>query len=159
MAIPSAARRWSSGTFLLLLHANAMWRTAFSNAESADVNVELSKSANQSAPMHSQSSGGFALIPIRISEDDKNELLSKLLQRFRIEDSGPVHPPHQCLKLCLRSVRVFSTHLTGAAVCIPETETESASPDFVRLLGRAGQLGKNGAFSFGKAWCGKEKSI
>ena len=33
-------------------------------AKNADVNVQLSKSANESAPVHSQRSGGFALIPI-----------------------------------------------------------------------------------------------
>jgi hypothetical protein len=89
-----------------------MWWTAFSIAESAEVNVQLSKSANQSAPMHSQFSGGFALIPMGGSEDDKNELLSKFLQCFGIKNSRPLHPQHQCLKLFLRGERVFSTHLT-----------------------------------------------
>jgi len=61
-----------------------MWWSAFSIAESAEVNVQLSKSANESAPMHSQFSGGFALIPMGGSEDGKNELLSKFLQCFGI---------------------------------------------------------------------------
>ncbi len=41
-----------------------MWRTALGIAESADVNVQLSKSANEGAPVHSQHSGGFALMGI-----------------------------------------------------------------------------------------------
>lgn len=71
-----------------------MWGTAFRIAENADVNVQLSKSANESAPVDSQRSGGFALIPIDLSEDDKNKLLSKFFQRFGIEDARPVHPQH-----------------------------------------------------------------
>jgi hypothetical protein len=68
-------KRQSPGNFLLLLGANTMWRTAFGIAENADVNVQLSKSANESAPMHSQRSGGFALIPIDFSQDDNDKLL------------------------------------------------------------------------------------
>jgi len=41
-----------------------MRRTAVGIAESADVNVQLSKSANEGAPVHSQHSGGFALMGI-----------------------------------------------------------------------------------------------
>jgi hypothetical protein len=95
-----------------VLRANSTWWMAFCIAESAEVNVQLSKSANESAPMHSQFSGGFALIPIGSSEDANNELLSKFLQCFGIKDSCPLHPQHQCLKLFLRGERVFSTHLT-----------------------------------------------
>ncbi len=67
----------SSGAFLLLLQANAMWGTAFGIAENVNVDVQLSKSTNESAPVHSQCAGGFALIPIDLSEGDKNKLLSK----------------------------------------------------------------------------------
>ena len=82
-------------------------------AKNADVNVQLSKSANESAPVHSQRSGGFALIPSRpLLENDKDKLLSKFSQRFGIEDARPVHPQHQCLKLRLRRIRVFDTCLT-----------------------------------------------
>ena len=88
-----------------------MWRTALGIAESADVNVQLAKSANEGAPVHSQHSGGFALIPIDISENDKNKLPSKFSQRFVIEDARPMHPPHQCLKLGLGGIRMFSTHV------------------------------------------------
>ena len=57
-----------------------------------------------------------------------------------------MHPQHQCLKLRLRGIRAFSTHLepggalASASWCnLPEfqcLETEIAPPDFVRLLGR-----------------------
>jgi hypothetical protein len=73
----SSGQAASSGTFLLPLHANAMWRTTFGIAESADVNVQLSKDADESATVHSQRAGGFALIPIDLSEDDKNKLFSE----------------------------------------------------------------------------------
>ena len=56
-----------------------MRRTAFGIAESAIVDVQLSKAANQSAPVHAQYSGGLALIPVDISENDKNKLLFKIL--------------------------------------------------------------------------------
>jgi len=56
----------SSSDFFLLLHASAMRRTAVGIAESADVNVQLSKSANEGAPVHSQHSGGFALMGILV---------------------------------------------------------------------------------------------
>ena len=67
----------SSGAFLLLLQANATRGTAFGIAENVNVDVQLSKSTNESAPVHSQCAGGFALIPIDLSEGDKNKLLSK----------------------------------------------------------------------------------
>jgi hypothetical protein len=79
---PVPFRFRSSGNFFLLLHANAMRATAFGIAGSADVNVQFSKSATESAPVHSQRSGGFALIPIDLSKDNKNKLLSKFIQRF-----------------------------------------------------------------------------
>jgi hypothetical protein len=104
-------RPQSSGNFLLLPHADAMWGKAFDITEKADVNVQLSKGANESAPVHSQRSGGFAFIPIDLSENDKDKLLSKFFQRLGIEDARAVHPQHQCLKLRLRSVRMFSAHV------------------------------------------------
>jgi len=107
-------RRQSSGDFFLLLHAGATWRTALGIAQSADVNAQLPKSANEGAPVHSQSSGGFALIPIDIPEDDKDKLLLKFSQRFGIEDARPVHPEYQCLKLAFRGIRMFSTHVQPA---------------------------------------------
>jgi hypothetical protein len=104
------ASAWSSDVSVLLRRANAMWRPAFGIAESADVNIQLSKSTNKSAPVHSQHSSSFALIPFDISENGKNELLSKFCQPFEIEYACPMHPPHQCLKLTFRGVRMFSTH-------------------------------------------------
>jgi len=53
----------------------------------ADVNVQLSKNANQSAPVHLQCSGGFAFVPVDISENDKNKLLLKFFQSFVIQDA------------------------------------------------------------------------
>ena len=88
-----------------------MWATALGIAENVDVNVQLSKSANESAPVDSQRSGSFALIPIDLLENDKDKLLSKFFQRFGIEDARPVHPQHQCFKLRLRRIRVFSAHV------------------------------------------------
>jgi len=97
-----------------------MRATAFGIAGSADVNVQFSKSANESGPVHSQRSGGFALIPIDLSKDNKNKLLSKFAQRFGIEDARPVHPQHQCLKLRLRGIRMSSTHVEpGEALASP----------------------------------------
>jgi hypothetical protein len=64
-------RLWSSGHSFLLLHANAMRVTAFGIAGIADVNIQFSKGANKSAPVHSQRSGRFALIPIDLSKDNK----------------------------------------------------------------------------------------
>jgi hypothetical protein len=85
--------------------------TAFGIAGIADVNIQFSKGANESAPVHSQRSGRFALIPIDLSKDNKNKLLSKFAQRFGIEDACPLHPQHQCLKLRLRGICMFSTHV------------------------------------------------
>jgi len=84
----------SSGNFFLPLRANAIRATACGIAGSGDVNVQFSKSANESAPVHSQRSGGFALIAIDFSKDNKNKLLSKFVQRFGIEDARSVHPQH-----------------------------------------------------------------
>jgi len=56
-----------------------MRATAFGIAGDADVNVQFSKSANESAPVHSQRSGGFALIAIDLSKDNENKLLSKFI--------------------------------------------------------------------------------
>jgi len=85
--------------------------TAFGIAESADVNVQLSQSANESAPVHLQYSGRFALIPVDLTENDKNKLLFKFFQRFVIQDACFVHSPHQRLKLGLCGIRLFSTHV------------------------------------------------
>ena len=101
----------SSGHFFLLLQANAMRVTAFGMAGIAAVNIQFSKGANEGAPVHSQRSGRFALIPIDLSKDNKNKLLSKFAQRFGIEDACLVHPQHQCLKLGLRGIRMFSAHV------------------------------------------------
>ena len=101
----------SAGDFFLLLHASAAWRTALGIVQSTDVNLQVPKSTNEGATVHSQRSGGLALIPIDISEDDKNKLLLKFSQRFGIEDARPVHPQHQCLKLRLRGICLFSTHV------------------------------------------------
>ncbi len=78
----------------MLLHANATWRTALGIAQSADVNVQFPKSANEGAPVHSQRSGGLALIPTESSQDHKDKLLLKFFQRFGVEDARPVHPEH-----------------------------------------------------------------
>ena len=88
-----------------------MRRTAFGIAESAIVDVQLSKAANQSAPVHAQYSGGLALIPVDISENDKNKLLFKFFQRLVIQDACSVHTAHQRLKLGLCGIRMFSTHV------------------------------------------------
>ena len=85
--------------------------TAFGIAESAIVDVQLSKTANQSAPVHAQYSGGFALIPVDISENNKNKLLFKFFQRLVIQDACSVHSAHQSLKLRLCGIRIFSTHV------------------------------------------------
>src|SRR5713226_1664946 len=106
----------SSGDCFLLRHASAVWATAFGVAESADVNVQLSKNANQSAPVHLQCSGGFAFVPVDISENDKNKLLLKFFQCLVIQDACPVHPPHQRLKLGLRHTYVFDPCLTQGGV-------------------------------------------
>jgi hypothetical protein len=86
--------RASSDVSILLLRASALWRTAFGIAEGADINIQLSKGANESAPVHSQHSSGFALIPVDISENDENEVPFKFSQRFVINDACPMHPPH-----------------------------------------------------------------
>ena len=99
-----------SSDFSVLLRPNATGRATFRIAEGTDVNIQLSKSANESAPVHSQHSSSFALIPFNISENGKNELLSKFCQPFKIEDACPMHPPHQCLKLTFCRIRMFSTH-------------------------------------------------
>jgi len=88
-----------------------MRRTAFGIAESAIVDVQLSKAANQSAPVHAQYSGGLALIPVDISENDKNKLLFKFFHRLVIQDACSVHSAHQRLKLGLCGIRMFSTHV------------------------------------------------
>jgi len=88
-----------------------MRRTAFGIAESAIVDVQLSKAANQGASVHAQYSGGFALIPVDISENDKNKLLFKFFQRLVIQDACSVHTAHQRLKLGLCGIRMFSTHV------------------------------------------------
>ena len=82
----------SSGNFFLPQHANAIRAKACGIAGSGDVNVQFSKSANESAPVHSQRPSGPALIPIDLSKDNENKLLSKFVQRFGIEDACPVHP-------------------------------------------------------------------
>jgi len=56
----------SSSDFFLLLHASDMRRTAVGIAERTDVNVQLSQRANDGAPVHSQHSGGFALMGILV---------------------------------------------------------------------------------------------
>ena len=56
-------------------------------------------------------SGGFALIPVDISENDKNKLLFEFFQRLVIQDACPVHSAHQSLKLRLCGIRMFSTHV------------------------------------------------
>jgi hypothetical protein len=71
-----------------------MWGKAVGIAEGTDVNIQLSKSANESAPMHSQCLSSSALIPIHISENDENEVPSKFSQRFVIKNACPMHPPH-----------------------------------------------------------------
>src|SRR5207247_6006631 len=85
----------SSHVSVLLRCASAMRRTAFGIAESAIVDVQLSKAANQSAPVHAQYSGGLALIPVDISENDKNKLLFKFFQRLVIQDACSVHSARQ----------------------------------------------------------------
>jgi hypothetical protein len=122
-----------------------MWRTAFSIAESVHVNVQLSKGTNESVAVDSQHAGGFALIPISVSEDGKNKLLPKFFECFEIEYACPVHPQHQRLELRLRGVRVFSCHLGSGKGFVSRSwrslsqssreETEIVSPDFVPLPG------------------------
>lgn len=109
-----------------------MRATALGIAGSLDANVQFLKSANESAPVHSQRSSGSTLIPINLSKDNKNKLLSKFVQRFGIEDACPVHPQHQCLKLRLRGIRMFSTHVSRRGYCIAIGEI--ASTDYVRLM-------------------------
>ena len=53
-ARPIRFQRLSSDVSVLLRCANAMRGTAFGIAESVDVNVQLSKFANESAAVHSQ---------------------------------------------------------------------------------------------------------
>ncbi len=96
-----------------------MRRTAFGIAESADVNVQLSQSANQSAPVHLQYSGRFALIPVDLAENDKNKLLFKFFQRLVIQDACFVHSPHQRLKLGLCGIRMFSAHVQPGELLHP----------------------------------------
>jgi hypothetical protein len=105
------SKRRSSDVSVLLRCANATRGTAFGIAESTDVNVQLSKFANESAPVHSQYSGGFALIPVDLAKNDKNKLFFKFFQRFVILDACFVHSPHQCLKLGLCGIRMSSTHV------------------------------------------------
>jgi hypothetical protein len=100
----------SPGT-LLLLQMNANCRAPFGIPENVHVNVQLSKGANESIAVHSQDAGGFALIPINLSEDGKNKLLPKFFECLAIEYACPVHPQHQRLELRLRGVCVFSCHL------------------------------------------------
>src|SRR5436309_15571811 len=88
-----------------------MRRTAFGISESAIVDVQLSKAANQGASVHAQYSGGLALIPVDISENDKNKLLFEFFQRLVIQDARSVHSAHQSLKLGLCGIRMFSTHV------------------------------------------------
>jgi len=83
----------SSGTFLFL-QANAKWRTALASGQATKINVQLSKGANKSAPMHPQHPGSFALIPINFSENGKNKLPFKFVECFEIENARPVHPQH-----------------------------------------------------------------
>lgn len=71
-----------SRNFFPPLDACATWRAALGSAQGTDVNVQLLKRANQGAPVHSQHAGGFALVPIDPSEDDKDKLLPEFSQRF-----------------------------------------------------------------------------
>jgi hypothetical protein len=118
----------SSDVCVLLLGANAMWRPTFGTAQGADVNIQLSKSTNESAPVHSQHPSSLALIPFDISKNGKNEVLSKFCQPFKIEDACPMHPPHQCLKLPFRGVRMFSTHGRPGAFCIGFVAKSAGAP-------------------------------
>ena len=88
-----------------------MRRTAFGIAESTDVNVQLSKFANESAAVHAQYSGGLALIPVDLAKNDKNKLLFEFFQRLVIQDACSVHSARQRLKLGLCGIRMFSTHV------------------------------------------------
>jgi hypothetical protein len=131
--------RLSSNCFLLG-HARAVGKTAFGIAESADINVQLSKDSNQSAPVHLQYSSGLALVPVDISENDQNKLLFEFFQRLVIQDACPVHPPHQRLKLGLRCIRLFSTHAQPREVFArarwrAPCQATIAPTDSVRLLG------------------------
>lgn len=65
-----------------------------------------------------------------------------------------MHPQHQCLKLRLRGICAFSTHLeSGGALASAswgnllefQCGDGNCPPDFVRLAGQVGQLRKNGA--------------
>ena len=136
-----------------------MRRTAFGIAESAIVDVQLSKAANQGASVHAQYSGGFALIPVDISENDKNKLLFEFFQRLVILDACPVHSAHQSLKLGLCGIRMLSTHIQpgellhplvtkSAGVCAAQSECDAnrCVYRFPTLAWRDGQLRKKGAF-------------
>src|SRR5438876_2822357 len=136
-----------------------MRRTAFGIAESAIVDVQLSKAANQSAPVHAQYSGGLALIPVDISENDKNKLLFEFFQRLVIQDACSVHSARQSLKLdfvayvCFRPMfnpeRLLHPFVTkSAGVCAAQAECDAnhCVYRFPTLAWCDGQLRKKGAF-------------
>ena len=74
-------------------------RRPASPAQRFDVKFEVGKVAAERVAVHAKLTGSFALVPVDVLQDRKNELLFEFADGLGISNTAPVHVHNQSFQL------------------------------------------------------------
>jgi hypothetical protein len=108
--------------------------------ELPDINLELVDCAAEGVAVHSQFSGGTALVTLVFLQNGQDETLLELPHAFRVEDIAAVHLQNECFQLIFHDASLSMIGLFNAPLTVCPVSLRLPGPTLRSLMNESQAL-------------------